>query len=93
MAKVCDLTGKHVGSGHNVSHSNRKIPRRFIPNLVDVRLNSELLSRRFKFRIAASTLRTIDYFGGLDAYLLRTKNGKLTDMARKIKKKLASPGS
>ena len=45
MARRCELTGKAVQSGHLVSHSNRKTKRRFLPNLCNVTLQSDLLSR------------------------------------------------
>ena len=73
-------------SGHNVSHSNIKTKRRFEVNLCNVTLPSETLGQSFKLRIAAKTLRTVDFKGGLDGFLIGTKNAKLTDKARKIKK-------
>jgi len=73
-------------SGHNVSHSNIKTNRRFNVNLCNVTLASDTLGQKFKMRIAAKTLRTVDFKGGLDGFLLGTKNHKLTDKAKKIKK-------
>lgn len=73
-------------SGHNVSHSNIKTKRRFDVNLCNVSLASDALGQTFKMRIAAKTLRTVDFKGGLDGFLMGTKNAKLTDKAKKIKK-------
>ena len=85
MARRCEFTGVSAQTGNNVSHSNRKTRRRFLPNLCDVTLTSEALERSFKFRISASALRSVDHVGGLDAYLLKTKDEKLSKSALKVK--------
>ncbi len=86
MARRCDLLNTGPMSGHNVSHSNIKTKRRFDVNLCNVSLASDALGQTFKMRIAAKTLRTVDFKGGLDGFLMGTKNAKLTDKAKKIKK-------
>jgi large subunit ribosomal protein L28 len=73
-------------SGNNVSHSNVKTRRRFEVNLCNVTLASETLGQKYRLRVAAKTLRTVDFKGGLDGFLMGTKNHKLTDKARNIKK-------
>ncbi len=88
MARRCELTGKGVQSGNNVSHSNRKTRRRFLPNLQQVTLPSELLARGVSLRLAASTIRSVEHNGGLDAYLLSTSSNKLTIDAVKLKKEM-----
>ncbi|MGF1503428.1 MAG: 50S ribosomal protein L28 [Paracoccaceae bacterium] len=90
MARRCELSGKGVQTGHKVSHSNIKTNRRWLPNLTDVTLQSEALGRSFRFRIAASALRTVDHRGGLDQYLLKTRDDALSPRARKVKKDLIS---
>jgi large subunit ribosomal protein L28 len=75
-------------SGHNVSHAKNRTNRRFNVNLCNVTLPSEQLGQKFKMRISAATLRTVDFKGGLDGFLMGTKNHKLTDKAKKIKKQL-----
>ena len=75
--------------GHNVSHSNIKTKRRFMPNLVNVTLHSESLNQSFSMRIAAKALRTVDKLGGLDAYLAKAKDDVLSEKALKIKKNIA----
>jgi large subunit ribosomal protein L28 len=70
MARRCSLTGKGVLTGNNVSHANNKTRRRFLPNIRSRRLYSEALGETIRVRIAASTLRTIEKQGGLDAFLL-----------------------
>ncbi|RIJ17874.1 50S ribosomal protein L28 [Henriciella mobilis] len=89
MARECELSGVKPIIGHNVSHSNIKTKRRFLPNLVRVTLRSEALDRAFPMRIAAKTLRTVDKLGGLDAYLAKAKDEKLSEKALKIKRDIA----
>ena len=43
MSRECELTGKAVLTGNNVSHANNKTKRRFLPNLLNVTLISEAL--------------------------------------------------
>jgi len=86
MSRRCELTGKSVLSGHNVSHSNIKTKRRFLPNLNTVTLESESLGRSFRFRVAASALRTVDHRGGLDAFLRKSRDEELSPKALKVKR-------
>ena len=88
MSRRCELSGKGVLTGNRVSHSNIKTRRRYLPNLNDVTLQSEALGRSFKFRIAASTLRTVDHRGGFDAFLLKANAADLSPRALKVKKDL-----
>jgi len=88
MSRRCDLLDTGPMSGNNVSHSNVKTRRRFEPNLCNVTLASEGLGQNYKLRVTAATLRTVDFKGGLDSFLMGTKNAKLTDKAKKIKKAL-----
>ena len=88
MSRRCDLLDTGPMTGNNVSHSKVRTRRRFEPNLCNVTLSSEGLAQNYKLRITAATLRTVDFKGGLDAFLMNTKNAKLTDKAKKIKKAL-----
>ncbi len=88
MSRRCELTGKGVLTGHHVSHSNIKTKRRYLPNLNWVTLQSETLGRQFRFRIAASALRTVDHRGGLDAFLMKARDAELSPKARKVKKEI-----
>ena len=88
MPSQCELTGKHIQFGNKVSHSNHKTRRTFAPNLRNITLESKTLNQRFRIQIAVSTLRTIDYKGGLDAFLLGTQAAKLTPFAQKIRRKV-----
>ena len=85
MSRRCELTGKGVLTGNRVSHSNIKTRRRYLPNLQRVTLQSDALGQSFRFRVAASALRTVDHRGGLDAFLLKAKDTELSPRALKIK--------
>lgn len=85
MARRCELTGKEVQFGHNVSHSKRATNRRFEPNIQRVRLKSEALDRVVRMRLATRTIRTVQKKGGLDGFLLGTDDHKLMPEARKLK--------
>ena len=93
MSRVCELSGKSVMTGNNVSHANNKTRRRFLPNLVNVTLMSEALNQRIRLRVSASALRTVEHRGGLDAFLMKEKEGNLSPKAaiirRQVSKKLA----
>jgi large subunit ribosomal protein L28 len=88
MAKKCALTGTGPQYGNNVSHSNRKTRRRFVPNIQVTTLLSDALGHGVKLRLTVATLRTVDHNGGLDAYLLSTSDKKLTDEAVKLKRQI-----
>lgn len=88
MTKKCDITEKGVMTGNNVSHSNRKSRRRFMPNVQNVTLTSDILGQNIRMRVTTSTLRTIDHNGGLDGFLLKTHSSKLSEEARKLKKRI-----
>jgi large subunit ribosomal protein L28 len=71
MSRSCELTGKGVQSGNNVSHANNKTKRKFLPNLCNVTLISDALGQRFRLRVSAAALRSVEHRGGLDAFLLK----------------------
>lgn len=89
MARRCELTGKSVMSGNNVSHAHNKTRRRFLPNLCNVTLMSEKLGQQFSLRISANALRTVEHRGGLDAFLAKARDYELSDRALKIKRDLS----
>lgn len=93
MARRCELTGKTVQSGNNVSHANNRSRRRFLPNLCDVTLLSDTLGRTFSLRISAQALRTVEHRGGLDAFLAKAKDEELSLKARRIKRDIAKAAS
>ncbi len=89
MSRTCELTGKTVMYGNSVSHANNKNRRRFLPNLVNVTLMSEVLNQRVRMRVSASALRTVEHRGGLDAFLAKAKDGELSMKARLLKRQIA----
>jgi large subunit ribosomal protein L28 len=89
MSRRCELTGKAVLSGHLVSHSNRKTKRKFLPNLVNVTLQSDTLGRSVRLRISANALRSVEHRGGLDAFLAKADAAELSQRARLLKKQIA----
>lgn len=89
MSRSCELTGKAVQSGNNVSHANNKTRRRFLPNLCNVTLISDSLGQRFRLRISANALRTVEHRGGLDAFLLKASEDDLSQRARLLKRQVA----
>ena len=93
MTRKCDLTGKLVTTGNNVSHANNKTKRRFIPNLQNVSLYSDKLGKKLRFKIATSTLRTVEKNGGIDSFLIKAIDSNLSQEARKFKKSISKASS
>jgi large subunit ribosomal protein L28 len=88
MARRCELTGKGVMSGHNVSHANNKTKRKFRPNVSEVSLISDKLDRTVKLKISKHALRSIDHNGGLDAFIVKLKDDTLSLRARRLKREI-----
>ncbi len=89
MARRCELTGKDVLAGNNVSHANNKNRRRFLPNLCHVHLMSEAMGQSYRFRISARALKTVERKGGLDAFLQQAKEAGLSLKAKRLKRQIA----
>ena len=88
MSRRCELTGIGPMVGHNVSHSNIKTKRRFLPSLKTVKVASESLGQTFSLRISNAALRTLDYKGGLDVFLAGARDEQLSPRALKIKRQV-----
>ena len=88
MAKRCQITGKTVMSGNNVSHANNRTRRRFLPNLQATTMQSEILGRSLKLRVSTSAIRTVEKHGGIDSFLIQAKNSELAEEARAIKSEI-----
>lgn len=86
MSRRCMITGKAVMTGNNVSHAQNKTRRKFLPNVQDMTIFSEILGRKIPVRVSAAGLRTIDHKGGLDAFLMNTAPTKLDPALRPVKK-------
>ena len=88
MARRCELTGKGVMTGNNVSHAHNKTRRRFLPNLQYKSLLSDALGQTVRFRVSTSAIRSVEKRGGLDAYLLDTPDERLSESAQQVKRKV-----
>jgi large subunit ribosomal protein L28 len=89
MSRCCELTGKAVQSGNNVSHANNRTRRKFLPNLCNVTLISDSLGQRFRLRVSAHALRSVEHRGGLDAFLVKADESELSVRARLLKRQIA----
>ena len=89
MARRCELSGKDVQTGNNVSHANNKNRRRFLPNLHNVHLLSEAMGQSYKFRVSAHALKSVEHRGGLDAYLQAARDSELSLKAKRLKRQIA----
>lgn len=63
MSRVCQLTGKKVIVGNNVSHSKRRTKRKFYPNLVTKKFYLPEEDKYITLKVATSALRTINKKG------------------------------
>ncbi len=89
MSRICELTGKGRLVGHNVSHANNKTKRTYLPNLQNVTLISDALGRGVKLRVSTNGLRSVEQVGGLDNWLAKTADEKLSLKARRLKREIA----
>src|SRR6202030_2867672 len=89
MSRLCELTGKAVQTGNLVSHSNHKTRTRFLPNLCNVTLISDVLQRKVRMRVSASALRAVEHRGGRDAFLVKPSDAGLSRGALAIKREVA----
>jgi large subunit ribosomal protein L28 len=88
MARRCAISGKGVQTGNNVSHSNRKTRRRFLPNLQTTSMMSDALGTTVRLRLSTNGIRTVEHNGGIDAYLKATADTKLTPELRRLKRRI-----
>lgn len=89
MSRICELTGKGRQIGHNVSHANNKTKRSFLPNLQNVTLLSDTLQRAVRLRVSTNGLRSVEHVGGLDQWLLKTNDAKLSPRVVRLKREIA----
>ena len=93
MSRICELTGKGRLVGHNVSHANNKTKRTFLPNLQNVTLLSDALGRGVKLRVSMNGLRSVEHVGGLDNWLAKTSDDKLSLKVRRLKREIEKAGA
>ncbi|MFT3978783.1 MAG: 50S ribosomal protein L28 [Sphingomonas bacterium] len=88
MSRICELTGKGRQVGNNVSHANNKTKRTFLPNLQNVTLMSDSLEKSVRLRVSTHGLRSVEHNGGLDNWLVKTSDEKLSLRARRLKREI-----
>lgn len=88
MSRRCELTGVGPMVGNHVSHSNIKSKRRFLPALRSTKLQSEALGQSYTLRVTNAALRTLDFKGGLDAFLLKASDENLSPRAQRLKRQI-----
>ena len=88
MSRICELTGKGRLVGNNVSHANNKTKRTFLPNLQNVTLLSDSLEKGVKLRVSTHGLRTVEHNGGLDNWLVKVSDDKLSLRVRRLKREV-----
>lgn len=88
MPRRCELTGKGTASGNNVSHANNKTRRKFYPNLTKVTLISDALGESIRLRISTQALRSVEHNGGLDNFVIKARDEKLSLKARRLKRRI-----
>ncbi len=88
MARVCDVTGKKVMVGNNVSHANNRTKRRFLPNLQKASFLSDALNEKITLKVSTNGIRTIEHKGGIDAFLAQARANTLAPNVQKIKKRI-----
>ncbi len=78
MSKVCQITGRKVVTGHQVSHSNIKTKRTFAPNLQDRRYFIPEENKWVDLRVSTAGMRTINKIGLAEALKRARAKGFLT---------------
>ncbi|HZA02415.1 MAG TPA: 50S ribosomal protein L28 [Hyphomicrobiaceae bacterium] len=89
MTRRCELSGKVPLSGQLRSHAENKTKRTFRPNLCRVTLLSDALQRKVRLRISAHALKSVEHRGGLDAYLMKARDGELSIRCKRLKREIA----
>ena len=72
-----------------MSHANNKTKRTFLPNLQNVTLLSDALGRSVRLRVSTHGLRSVEHNGGLDNWLVKTRDTDLSLKARRLKREVA----
>lgn len=88
MSRRCIVSGKGVLAGNNVSHSNRKNRRRFLPNLQPVSFLSDATGETVRLRLSTRGIRTVEKRGGIDGWVMSVKPVDLTPALRRLRKRV-----
>jgi large subunit ribosomal protein L28 len=88
MTRRCELTGKGVQTGNNVSHAKNRTRRRFLPNLQETSVWSDSLQKAIRLKVSTYALRTIEKRGGIDGYLMTARESTLAPEFKRLKKQV-----
>ena len=77
-------------SGNNVSHAVNKTKRRFLPNLQNVSFFSEILGKKVRLKVSSRGIKTVEKKGGIDNFVINSKNSMLAPEIVKLKKLIQS---
>ena len=89
MSRKYELTGVAVQYGNNVSHSQRKTRRRFEPNVRTVVYTSELTGEKYRFKVVAKAMRSVEKIGGFDNFMLKAKDTTMSLKAKRAKRDIS----
>ncbi|MDA1383197.1 MAG: 50S ribosomal protein L28 [Bacteroidetes bacterium] len=81
MSRICQISGKKVMVGNNVSHSKVRTKRRFYPNLQRKRFYIVEEDRWVTLRVSVAAMRTINKIGILNAMNRAKEAGLLVEKA------------
>ncbi len=88
MSRKCELTGVAVQYGNKVSHSQRKTRRRFEPNLKTVEYTSDVTGQRYRLKVIARALRSVEKNGGFDMFITKADDNVMSEKAKRIRKEI-----
>lgn len=88
MSRRCELSGVGVQYGNKVSHSQRKTRRHFRPNLHNTTFLSDIIGCKFRLRINANCLHTVEKSGGFDDYMAKVSPEVLSSRAQVIQRQI-----
>lgn len=88
MSRKCELTGVAVQYGNKVSHSQRKTRRRFEPNLKTVEYISDVTGQKYRLRVIARAMRSVEKNGGFDTFITKADDNVMSEKAKKIRKEI-----
>lgn len=89
MSRRCMITGKAILTGNNVSHAKNRTRRRFLPNIQDTSMYSEVLGVNIKLRATSNGIKTVEHNGGIDSWLMSIAPTKLDPKLRPWRAKVA----
>lgn len=84
----CELTGKGPVVKNKVSHSNIKTKSTAHPNIQQKKVYSQALNEFVSFKLAASTIRTMENKSGFDSFILKQDDAVLSKRAHSVKTRI-----